>query len=219
MEKKIIFLSFLLFGCAHNSNNLKSSQGFSSLGRSNYSADEKPSAVVAQNVTKSKSSSDKIASIKGVEEKQQDDKDAQLLLNKKMALRGKKFIDTKNLSEDDFYLEILKRYDENLRSEFDELSLQFQQKFPDSSLVDDVLYLQGQFEFTSLQYGAALKTFNLIIQKYPGSNRVPAAYYSKGLTLKQMHLKDLAKEVLAQTQKLFPGSQEARRAEKDLKLL
>lgn len=194
MEKYLLLIPIMLLGCAHTQ---VSNKDASEIQLRNKTAESRLQ----------------------LSEKKQNEKDKALILEKKANLQGKTFFPVQTWDEGTFYLEVLKRYEDNNRSEFIELSQQFMTRFPNSSFADDVLFLQGQMELGSKHYGAALKIFNQVIQDYAGSNRVPSAYYSKALTLRQMNLLEQSKEVHLQIQKLFPGSVEARKSDKDIKLL
>lgn len=194
MEKYLLLIPIMLLGCAHTQ-------------VSNKDANE----IQLRNKT--------AESRLQLSEKKQNEKDKALILEKKANLQGKTFFPVQTWDEGTFYLEVLKRYEDNNRTEFLELTQQFMSRFPNSSFADDVLFLQGQMELGNKHYGVALKIFNQVIQDYAGSNRVPSAYYSKALTLRQMNLLEQSKEVHLQIQKLFPGSVEARKSDKDIKLL
>ncbi len=194
MEKYLLLIPIMLLGCAHTQ---ISNKDTTEIQLRNKTAESRLQ----------------------LSENKQNEKDKALILEKKANLQGKTFFPVQTWDEGTFYLEVLKRYEDNNRTDFMELSHQFLSRFPNSSYADDVLFLEGQMELGNKHYGVALKIFNQVIQDYAGSNRVPSAYYSKALTLRQMNLLEQSKDVHLQIKKLFPGSVEARKSDKDIKLL
>ncbi len=123
------------------------------------------------------------------------------------------------LSDRDLYAELLKMYDLNNEIAFFSRYQAFMRTYPQSALADDAAYLAGLMSLSNKNYGPSLKYFNLVIQKYPSSNKASSSLFAKGVALKKMNLMSESQQLFVQVQKKYPGSPEALRAEGELKIL
>lgn len=122
-------------------------------------------------------------------------------------------------SDYELYQDMQVQYEQNNQIAFFSRMQVFQKQFPNSHLMDEVLYLGGLMSLSNKNYGASLKYFNQIATQFPISSKSSAAVFAKGVALKKMNLKDQAKNVFVGVIKKYPGSVEAARAGNELKLL
>ena len=92
-------------------------------------------------------------------------------------------------------------------------------RFPRSDYADNALYLAGRMAMDHRNYAEALKYFQKILQDYPNGNKAVSAEFAKGIAYKKMNLPQIAKDVLGDVKKKYPGSPESFRAENELKLI
>lgn len=124
-----------------------------------------------------------------------------------------------NISEKNLYSELVSTYDSNNWIGFESRFQLFREKYPQSVLADEVLYLGGLFQLTNKNYGQALTRFNEVLTKYPRSNKTVSAQFAKGIALKRMNLLKESEAALKKAMSQYPGSPEAARAEAELKIL
>jgi TolA-binding protein len=74
-------------------------------------------------------------------------------------------------------------------------------------------------QLANKNYGGALVQFNRVLNQYGNSNKASAAQFAKAVTLKRMNLNTQAISAFRTVQKQYPGSQEALRAQNELKIL
>lgn len=92
-------------------------------------------------------------------------------------------------------------------------------KYPRSTSLDDVIYMQGMLEYRLGVLGEALKTFEQILINQPESSKVPAALFAKGMIYKKLNLPRLALDQFTKIQSGFAGSPEAERAGFEVKVM
>lgn len=90
---------------------------------------------------------------------------------------------------------------------------------PTSAFADNAIYLRGQFLMQNRQYTEAIREFQKLTEKYPRSNKVAAALFSKGQAYRKLNVFDIAQQTFKQVKKQFPGSPEADRCDLELKLV
>lgn len=167
-----------------------------------------------------------VAEMRKKEESKQNAMDKKQLLSKKrmraqapLAISPKMMTAANKMSEKDLYAEILQTFHGNNELAFRTYSVSLKKRFPQSLFLDDAIYLSGLLALENKQYGEALVSLNQVLNKYPNSNRAPAALYAKAVTLKKMSLVDESKQVFSQVLKVYPGSPESFRAKADLSLI
>lgn len=162
----------------------------------------------------------------------QDEKDRQLLLKRKSQLsNSNKSLEMGNelsisaqksfqkMNEDDLYSSLIKSYQAKDKAVFDYQIKIYMKKYSQHSRADDVLFLAGNLATHHKDYGMSLQYYNKVLSNYPYSNKTVSALYAKGAVLKKMNLEGLAKDVFQAVVVKYPGSLDASRAEKELRLL
>jgi tol-pal system protein YbgF len=94
---------------------------------------------------------------------------------------------------------------------------EFLQKFPNTELSDDAMYYIGVSYFDQKKYDQAIQAFDQLIQLYPKGNKVPTAYFKKGMALAALQK---TADAIAQLQYVyanFADSPEANLAEQELR--
>lgn len=90
--------------------------------------------------------------------------------------------------------------------------------YPASVYLDNAYYLSGVLEFRNNRFGEAVQAFGTVADKFPLSNKRPAALFAKAMTYDKLGLKPQASRLLNQVIKEYPGSMESQRAWMQLKL-
>jgi len=88
--------------------------------------------------------------------------------------------------------------------------------FPKSDLADDSQFYVGETAFQDSKFADALTAYNQVIANYPTSNKLPEAYYKRGLTYDRLDQKDRARESFEYVMKTFPTSEAASLAKQAL---
>jgi TolA-binding protein len=90
--------------------------------------------------------------------------------------------------------------------------------YPKSVHLDNAYYLTGVLQFQSNRYAEAVRAFGIVADRYPQSNKRPAAMFAKARTYELLGLKPQAKRLWNLIVKEYPGSQESQRAWMQLKV-
>lgn len=151
-------------------------------------------------------------------DKKQHQRDRQKVLSKKNRIQAQKKTAT-SASEKSDYDELMRRFDINDEIGFELRKKSFLKNHPKSHLVDEVIYTSGLLLLANKNYGGALIQFNRVLNEYRNTNRSSAAQFAKAVTLKRMNLNTQAVSAFRTVQKEYPGSQEALRAQNELKIL
>lgn len=77
----------------------------------------------------------------------------------------------------------------------------FLRYFPTHSLADDAHLYIGDAEYAQNRFPEAIAAYNLVIQKYPAEDQVPAAYYKRGLVQQRLEQFDAARDSYEQAMK------------------
>lgn len=131
-------------------------------------------------------------------------------------LTGKK---VSKQSEASLYMQIASAFQNRKSDVVRQKSKEFMIRFSKSSLMDNVLYVNGLSEMENSRYVEALRIFQRIEAEYPKGDRAAAARLSKALMYKRMNLKDQSQSNLQAVHKSYPGSPEAYRAQVELKIM
>lgn len=127
--------------------------------------------------------------------------------------------DVARMSDAALYAEIVGAYQAQ-----DQLTLQTRlqtllKRFPQSEYADNALYLAGRSAMEHRNYAGALKYFSKVNELYPHGNKIVSSQFAKAMAYRKMNLDSLAREVLLNVKKKYPGSPEAFRADGEIKLL
>jgi len=93
------------------------------------------------------------------------------------------------------------------------------QHFPESPLADNALYWIGECYFSQSQYENAIERFNSLILKFPGGDKIAAAYLKKGISLIELDKKEEALSVFKLLINKFPLEEETKIAQQKIKEL
>ncbi len=93
-----------------------------------------------------------------------------------------------------------------------------ERNYPNSIHLDNAYYLSGMLEFQGNRLGEAVRTFNLVTDRFPKSNKRPAALFGLAMSYKRLGLNSLSLKVLNSIAKDYPGSPESARAQMHLRV-
>ena len=94
---------------------------------------------------------------------------------------------------------------------------QFLVTFPDSELADNAQYWLAESHYVTQQFGQALSEFEIVIEVFPGSRKVPDALLKMGYCNYELKRWDAARGSLARVQTDYPETTAARLAGQRLK--
>ncbi|MEM7504763.1 MAG: tol-pal system protein YbgF [Pseudomonadota bacterium] len=103
---------------------------------------------------------------------------------------------------------------------YDEAAIAFDQilgTFPDSTLADNAQYWLAESHYVTNSFPEALAQFQVVIDRYPRSRKVPDALLKMGYCNYELERWDDAKAALTQVQNDFPDTTAARLAGQRLK--
>lgn len=86
---------------------------------------------------------------------------------------------------------------------------EFLSKYPDSEEADDATYWLGDLDYGDAEFASALDYFNMVIQNYPASERVPSAMYKGRTCLMELDREEEAWDMGGRLLELYPNSSEA----------
>ena len=76
--------------------------------------------------------------------------------------------------------------------------------FPKSELADDAQYLIGESYLLDNKFREALDGYEQVIKNYPGADKLPNAYYKRGVVLERLGQTDRARESYEFVLKNYP---------------
>lgn len=88
--------------------------------------------------------------------------------------------------------------------------------FPRSEAADDAQFYIGECNFADGKYADAMDAYNRVIAGYPKADKVPDAYYKRGMTFERMGQLDRARESWDTLLKTFPDAEVARLAKQNM---
>jgi tol-pal system protein YbgF len=91
--------------------------------------------------------------------------------------------------------------------------------FPDTDLASNAEFYLGEIAYSTEDYKASMTHYNAVITNYPKSFKLAAAHLKKGQALLQLGQRASATREFREVLKDFPGTDEARRAQYQLKQL
>ncbi|MYF68729.1 MAG: tol-pal system protein YbgF, partial [Proteobacteria bacterium] len=89
---------------------------------------------------------------------------------------------------------------------------QFLAVFPSSPLADNAQYWLAETYYVQRQYMAALPAFQLVVDEYPGSSKLPDALLKIGFCNYELQQWGAAREALQRVIREFPATTAARLA-------
>lgn len=90
--------------------------------------------------------------------------------------------------------------------------------YPKSVHLDNAFYLTGVMQYQAGLYAQAVRDFGIVGDRFPQSNKRPAALFAKAMTYDKLGLKPQATRLLKMIMTEYPGSQESQRAWMQLKV-
>jgi tol-pal system protein YbgF len=93
------------------------------------------------------------------------------------------------------------------------------QYFPQTDLASNAEFYLGEIAYSTGDYKNAMGHYSAVITNYPKSFKLAAAHLKKGQALLQLGQKTTAIREFREVARLFPGTDEARRAQYQLKQL
>lgn len=125
----------------------------------------------------------------------------------------------KIVTEETLYSEILNAYQSRQLDRMDFMCEKFIERFPRSVFADNALYLKGQLGLALGAPTEALRSFEMVLQRYPTGNKRASALFGKAVAYRKLQLYPYAEKVLDQVKKKFPGSPEYFKVDLERKLL
>ncbi|MEM8960838.1 MAG: tol-pal system protein YbgF [Acidobacteriota bacterium] len=110
-------------------------------------------------------------------------------------------------------------YGDFQRGSFDLAILGFREyleNFPDTDLADNATYWIGESHYRQRELDAAVRQFDLVIDQWTRSDRLPSALLKKAFALIELDRGDEAEPLLRRVIRDYQGSDEARLAEQRL---
>ena len=95
----------------------------------------------------------------------------------------------------------------------------FLSKYPTDPRVPDAHVLMGDALFNQKKFDQALPEYDIVLQKYPDSDKSRAALLKKGLALKEANQTQQAQTILKEVAAKFPNTSEANTANEALKAM
>lgn len=89
-------------------------------------------------------------------------------------------------------------------------------EYPDGPLSDNAWYWQGEAHYAARNFDDALRNFDVVVESFPASPKVPDARLKIGFTLYEQQRFDQARQVLTGVQNDYPGRSTAVLARKRL---
>ena len=93
-----------------------------------------------------------------------------------------------------------------------------EKNYPQSVHLDNAYYLTGMLEYQNQYLGEAVRSFNTVTDRFPKSNKRPAALFAMAMSYKKLNLNPQAVSVFKRVMKEYPGSPESQRAWMHLQL-
>lgn len=87
-----------------------------------------------------------------------------------------------------------------------------EEDFPEHRLADNVVYWRAEVAYAMRAYRASARLFELLIARFPRSDKLPQALFKAGLCYRRLGRDEIAEEFLARVKSEFPDSEVARLA-------
>src|SRR5207302_11505750 len=95
----------------------------------------------------------------------------------------------------------------------------FLSKYPTDQHAPDAHLLMGDAYFNQKKFDQALPEYDIVLQKYPDSDKSRASHLKKGLALKEANQTQQAQIILKEVATKFPNTSEANTANEALKAM
>lgn len=138
-------------------------------------------------------------------------------IEKKNDLEKVEGVSSKELSENELYVNAKKMFDQG---EFDKSLAGFKtflNKYPKSTKADNAQFWIGEIYYKEKWYEKAILEYQKVIEKYPKGNKVPASLLKQGLAFNNIGENANARLILKELIKKYPESNETKVAEKKIK--
>lgn len=116
------------------------------------------------------------------------------------------------------YTRLLEAFHKNQLNEVVRQRQILERNYPLSIHLDNAYYLTGQLQYQNDQLGEAIKSFDVVRDRYSKSNKRPSALFGMATTYQRLGLKPQAYRVFERIMKEYPGSPESQRAWMHLEL-
>lgn len=110
------------------------------------------------------------------------------------------------------YARLVEAYRANRLAEVVKQRQLLEKNYPSSIHLDNAYYLTGMLEFQDNRVGEAVRSFNTVTDRYPQSNKRPAALFGMAMSYKKLGLDSLSAKVMRSLVAQYPGSPESQRA-------
>ncbi len=122
------------------------------------------------------------------------------------------------VAEKTLLAELTEHYERNDELGFQSRYQAFVRQYPKSPSLAKAHYTAGLLALANKNYGPALRSFDLVLQKSPRSPHASPAMFAKAIAFKRMNLREPSVALLRKVQASYPKSLEAQRASLELKL-
>jgi TolA-binding protein len=110
------------------------------------------------------------------------------------------------------YTRLVEAYRKNDLAEVQRQRRTLEKNYPQSVHLDNAYYLTGMLEYQNQYLGEAVRSFNTVTDRFPKSNKRPAALFGLAMSYKRLNLHSQALHVFNELAKEYPGSPESQRA-------
>jgi TolA-binding protein len=110
------------------------------------------------------------------------------------------------------YTRLVEAYHRNQLQEVIKQRQVLERNYPRSVHLDNAYYLNGMVELQNNRFGEAIKTFDVVKNRYVKSNKRPGAMFAIGATYQKLNLPAQAHRIFQKIMTEYPGSPEAQRA-------
>lgn len=110
------------------------------------------------------------------------------------------------------YTRLVEAYRKNNLAEVRKQRVTLEKNYPQSLHLDNAYYLTGMLEYQNQYLGEAVRSFNTVTDRFPKSNKRPAALFGLAMSYKRLNLKPQALRVFNEVTQEYPGSPESQRA-------
>ncbi len=110
------------------------------------------------------------------------------------------------------YTRLVEAYRKNDLASLQSHRLTLEKNYPQSVHLDNAYYLTGMLEYQNQFLGEAVRSFNTVTDRFPKSNKRPAALFGLAMSYKRLNLSAQAHRVFTLIAREYPGSPESQRA-------
>jgi TolA-binding protein len=110
------------------------------------------------------------------------------------------------------YTRLVEAYHHNQIQEVIKQRQTLERNYPQSVHLDNAYYLNGMVELQNNRLGEAIKTFDVVKNRFVKSNKRPGALFAIAATYQKLNLPTQAHRVFKTIMSEYPGSPESQRA-------